>query len=171
MTPEWRAAEKGDRLMGALMWFPAGSQSLFIYGSASKTGLYETFQAEFTVGELIKWACTTLGVCVESSSVQFHFPNNTLFSVLFSFCSDPEWTWSSCGLDVSPWRTHYLTTFHPWMPAVPNMEEQASLPNVSIPCHNEQRDKKKRYTVSSNPTVICWRLRLMTMMTYLVRQL
>lgn len=27
------------------------------------------------------------------------------------------------------------------------MEEQVSLPNVSIPCHNEQRDKKKRYTV------------------------
>ncbi|KAF3703566.1 Serine/threonine-protein kinase Sgk3 [Channa argus] len=27
------------------------------------------------------------------------------------------------------------------------MEEQSSLPNVSIPCHNEQRDKKKRYTV------------------------
>lgn len=27
------------------------------------------------------------------------------------------------------------------------MEEQPSLPNVSIPCHNEQRDKKKRYTV------------------------
>lgn len=27
------------------------------------------------------------------------------------------------------------------------MEEQLSLPNVSIPCHNEQRDKKKRYTV------------------------
>ncbi|KAF0021442.1 hypothetical protein F2P81_026306 [Scophthalmus maximus] len=27
------------------------------------------------------------------------------------------------------------------------MEEQSGLPNVSIPCHNEQRDKKKRYTV------------------------
>uniref|UniRef100_A0A3Q3NCY5 Serine/threonine-protein kinase Sgk1 n=1 Tax=Mastacembelus armatus TaxID=205130 RepID=A0A3Q3NCY5_9TELE len=27
------------------------------------------------------------------------------------------------------------------------MEEQSSLPSVSIPCHNEQRDKKKRYTV------------------------
>ncbi|PWA18207.1 hypothetical protein CCH79_00004177 [Gambusia affinis] len=27
------------------------------------------------------------------------------------------------------------------------MEEQPSFPNVSIPCHNEQRDKKKRYTV------------------------
>uniref|UniRef100_A0A3B3X865 Serum/glucocorticoid regulated kinase family member 3 n=1 Tax=Poecilia mexicana TaxID=48701 RepID=A0A3B3X865_9TELE len=27
------------------------------------------------------------------------------------------------------------------------MEEQSSFPNVSIPCHNEQRDKKKRYTV------------------------
>uniref|UniRef100_A0A3B4ULE8 Serine/threonine-protein kinase Sgk1 n=2 Tax=Seriola TaxID=8160 RepID=A0A3B4ULE8_SERDU len=27
------------------------------------------------------------------------------------------------------------------------MEEQSSLPNVSIPCHNEQRDKRKRYTV------------------------
>lgn len=27
------------------------------------------------------------------------------------------------------------------------MEEQPSLPNVSIPCHDEQRDKKKRYTV------------------------
>uniref|UniRef100_A0A8C9X6H4 Serum/glucocorticoid regulated kinase family member 3 n=1 Tax=Sander lucioperca TaxID=283035 RepID=A0A8C9X6H4_SANLU len=33
------------------------------------------------------------------------------------------------------------------MPAAPKMEEQPSLPNVSIPCHNEQRDKKKRYTV------------------------
>lgn len=28
------------------------------------------------------------------------------------------------------------------------MEDQPSVPNVSIPCHNEQRDKKKRYTVS-----------------------
>ncbi|XP_047205255.1 serine/threonine-protein kinase Sgk3 isoform X2 [Girardinichthys multiradiatus] len=27
------------------------------------------------------------------------------------------------------------------------MEEHSSFPNVSIPCHNEQRDKKKRYTV------------------------
>uniref|UniRef100_A0A8C7DN82 Serine/threonine-protein kinase Sgk1 n=1 Tax=Oncorhynchus kisutch TaxID=8019 RepID=A0A8C7DN82_ONCKI len=27
------------------------------------------------------------------------------------------------------------------------MEEQSSFPNVSIPCYNEQRDKKKRYTV------------------------
>ncbi|TRY69915.1 hypothetical protein DNTS_015368 [Danionella cerebrum] len=27
------------------------------------------------------------------------------------------------------------------------MEEQPSCPNVSIPCYNEQRDKKKRYTV------------------------
>uniref|UniRef100_A0A8B9R7Z9 Serine/threonine-protein kinase Sgk1 n=1 Tax=Astyanax mexicanus TaxID=7994 RepID=A0A8B9R7Z9_ASTMX len=27
------------------------------------------------------------------------------------------------------------------------MDEQSSCPNVSIPCHNEQRDKKKRYTV------------------------
>uniref|UniRef100_W5MB47 Serum/glucocorticoid regulated kinase family member 3 n=1 Tax=Lepisosteus oculatus TaxID=7918 RepID=W5MB47_LEPOC len=27
------------------------------------------------------------------------------------------------------------------------MEDQASCPNVSIPCYNEQRDKKKRYTV------------------------
>uniref|UniRef100_A0A6Q2XR62 Serine/threonine-protein kinase Sgk1 n=1 Tax=Esox lucius TaxID=8010 RepID=A0A6Q2XR62_ESOLU len=27
------------------------------------------------------------------------------------------------------------------------MEEQSSCPNVSIPCYNEQRDKKKRYTV------------------------
>uniref|UniRef100_A0AAY4AJN0 Serine/threonine-protein kinase Sgk1 n=1 Tax=Denticeps clupeoides TaxID=299321 RepID=A0AAY4AJN0_9TELE len=27
------------------------------------------------------------------------------------------------------------------------MEEPSSCPNVSIPCHNEQRDKKKRYTV------------------------
>uniref|UniRef100_G3NEW2 Serine/threonine-protein kinase Sgk1 n=1 Tax=Gasterosteus aculeatus aculeatus TaxID=481459 RepID=G3NEW2_GASAC len=27
------------------------------------------------------------------------------------------------------------------------MEEQTGQPNVSIPCHNEQRDKKKRYTV------------------------
>lgn len=27
------------------------------------------------------------------------------------------------------------------------MEEQLSVPNVSIPCHDEQRDKKKRYTV------------------------
>ncbi|KAL2085180.1 hypothetical protein ACEWY4_018500 [Coilia grayii] len=27
------------------------------------------------------------------------------------------------------------------------MEETNSCPNVSIPCHNEQRDKKKRYTV------------------------
>ncbi|XP_033933312.1 serine/threonine-protein kinase Sgk3 isoform X2 [Pseudochaenichthys georgianus] len=27
------------------------------------------------------------------------------------------------------------------------MEEQPSLPNVSIPCHDEQRDKKKRFTV------------------------
>lgn len=34
------------------------------------------------------------------------------------------------------------------MPAASKMEEQVSLPNVSIPCHNEQRDKKKRYTVS-----------------------
>ncbi|XP_015239891.1 PREDICTED: serine/threonine-protein kinase Sgk3 [Cyprinodon variegatus] len=30
---------------------------------------------------------------------------------------------------------------------MPKMEEQSSFPNVSIPCHNEQRDKKKRYTV------------------------
>uniref|UniRef100_A0AAX7W241 Serum/glucocorticoid regulated kinase family member 3 n=1 Tax=Astatotilapia calliptera TaxID=8154 RepID=A0AAX7W241_ASTCA len=29
----------------------------------------------------------------------------------------------------------------------PKMEDQPSFPNVSIPCHNEQRDKKKRYTV------------------------
>ena len=37
------------------------------------------------------------------------------------------------------------------------MEEQSSCPNVSIPCYpnvsipcyNEQRDKKKRYTVSN----------------------
>uniref|UniRef100_A0AAY4ALH7 Serum/glucocorticoid regulated kinase family member 3 n=1 Tax=Denticeps clupeoides TaxID=299321 RepID=A0AAY4ALH7_9TELE len=29
----------------------------------------------------------------------------------------------------------------------PRMEEPSSCPNVSIPCHNEQRDKKKRYTV------------------------
>ncbi|XP_026860219.1 serine/threonine-protein kinase Sgk3 isoform X2 [Electrophorus electricus] len=27
------------------------------------------------------------------------------------------------------------------------MDEQSSCPNVSIPCYNEQRDKKKRYTV------------------------
>lgn len=27
------------------------------------------------------------------------------------------------------------------------MEDQANCPNVSIPCYNEQRDKKKRYTV------------------------
>uniref|UniRef100_A0A8C5GPJ4 Serum/glucocorticoid regulated kinase family member 3 n=1 Tax=Gouania willdenowi TaxID=441366 RepID=A0A8C5GPJ4_GOUWI len=27
------------------------------------------------------------------------------------------------------------------------MEEPTSFPNVSIPCHNEQRDKKKRFTV------------------------
>uniref|UniRef100_A0A3Q0T4S1 Serum/glucocorticoid regulated kinase family member 3 n=1 Tax=Amphilophus citrinellus TaxID=61819 RepID=A0A3Q0T4S1_AMPCI len=27
------------------------------------------------------------------------------------------------------------------------MEDHPSFPNVSIPCHNEQRDKKKRYTV------------------------
>ncbi|XP_019897432.1 serine/threonine-protein kinase Sgk3 isoform X3 [Esox lucius] len=27
------------------------------------------------------------------------------------------------------------------------MEEQSSCPNVSIPCYNEQRDKKKRYTL------------------------
>ncbi|XP_044031561.1 serine/threonine-protein kinase Sgk3 isoform X4 [Siniperca chuatsi] len=33
------------------------------------------------------------------------------------------------------------------MPTAPKMEEQCSLPNVSIPCHNEQRDKKKRFTV------------------------
>lgn len=33
------------------------------------------------------------------------------------------------------------------MPTAPKMEEQSSQPNVSIPCHNEQRDKKKRYTV------------------------
>uniref|UniRef100_A0A7N6B308 Serine/threonine-protein kinase Sgk1 n=1 Tax=Anabas testudineus TaxID=64144 RepID=A0A7N6B308_ANATE len=33
------------------------------------------------------------------------------------------------------------------MPTALKMEEQPSLPNVSIPCHNEQRDKKKRYTV------------------------
>uniref|UniRef100_A0A3Q3VSR6 Serine/threonine-protein kinase Sgk1 n=1 Tax=Mola mola TaxID=94237 RepID=A0A3Q3VSR6_MOLML len=33
------------------------------------------------------------------------------------------------------------------MPTILKMEEPVSLPNVSIPCHNEQRDKKKRYTV------------------------
>ncbi|TNN88909.1 Serine/threonine-protein kinase Sgk3 [Liparis tanakae] len=33
------------------------------------------------------------------------------------------------------------------MPTAPKMEEQPSHPNVSIPCHDEQRDKKKRYTV------------------------
>lgn len=27
------------------------------------------------------------------------------------------------------------------------MEDQPSFPSVSIPCHDEQRDKKKRYTV------------------------
>uniref|UniRef100_A0A3B3BPT3 PX domain-containing protein n=1 Tax=Oryzias melastigma TaxID=30732 RepID=A0A3B3BPT3_ORYME len=26
-------------------------------------------------------------------------------------------------------------------------KDRSSLPSVSIPCHNEQRDKKKRYTV------------------------
>uniref|UniRef100_A0A672IYL8 Serum/glucocorticoid regulated kinase family member 3 n=1 Tax=Salarias fasciatus TaxID=181472 RepID=A0A672IYL8_SALFA len=33
------------------------------------------------------------------------------------------------------------------MPTGSRMEEHSSLPNVCIPCHNEQRDKKKRYTV------------------------
>lgn len=34
-----------------------------------------------------------------------------------------------------------------WMLSHAEMEERSSLPSVSIPCHNEQRDKKKRYTV------------------------
>lgn len=44
-------------------------------------------------------------------------------------------------------RTQRFVTSHLWMPAAAKMEEQLSLPNVSIPCHDEQRDKKKRYTV------------------------
>ncbi len=40
------------------------------------------------------------------------------------------------------------------MPTAPKMEEQPSLPNVSIPCHNEQRDKKKRYTVRAKTLII-----------------
>lgn len=38
-------------------------------------------------------------------------------------------------------------TLHIWTPAAATMEEQPSLPNVSIPCHDEQRDRNKRYTV------------------------
>ncbi|CAB1427580.1 unnamed protein product [Pleuronectes platessa] len=26
--------------------------------------------------------------------------------------SDPEWAWTSCILEVSSWRTHYLMTLH-----------------------------------------------------------
>lgn len=44
-------------------------------------------------------------------------------------------------------RTQRFVTSHLWRPAATKMEEQPSLPNVSIPCHDEQRDKKKRYTV------------------------
>ena len=32
------------------------------------------------------------------------------------------------------------------------MESQPDGPNVSIPCYNEQRDKKKRFTVSLRGT-------------------
>lgn len=70
-------------------------------------------------------------------------------SVLFS----PLQQWPRMGKgQLYTWslilrRTHYFLTLRLWMPTASKMEEQLSLPNVSIPCHNEQRDKKKRYTV------------------------
>lgn len=70
-------------------------------------------------------------------------------SVLFS----PLQQWPRMGKgQLYTWSlilkgAHYFMTLHFWMPTASKMEEQVSLPNVSIPCHNEQRDKKKRYTV------------------------
>lgn len=70
-------------------------------------------------------------------------------SVLFS----PLQQWPGMGKgQLCTWSlilrgAHYFMTLHFWMPTASKMEEQVSLPNVSIPCHNEQRDKKKRYTV------------------------
>lgn len=71
-------------------------------------------------------------------------------SGLFSFllCSKVSaWGLATCTLEVLPRRAHYFTTRCLWTLTDPKMEEQSSFPNVSIPCHNEQRDKKKRYTV------------------------
>lgn len=73
----------------------------------------------------------------------------TEWSLLFS----PLQLWPRMGKrKLNTWsplmtRTQRFVTLHLWMPAAAKMEEQPSLPNVSIPCHDEQRDKKKRYTV------------------------
>lgn len=56
-------------------------------------------------------------------------------------------------------RTQRFVTLHLWMPAAGKMEEQPSLPHVSIPCHDEQRDKKKRFTVRA-PTLFRFSLNL-----------
>lgn len=73
----------------------------------------------------------------------------TKWSLLFS----PLQLWPRMGKrKLNTWsplvtRTQRFVTSHLWMPVGAKMEEQPSLPNVSIPCHDEQRDKKKRYTV------------------------
>lgn len=70
--------------------------------------------------------------------------------LMFMFCAGPEWRVPiriRCAQEAGG-RSEDL-----WAVAFEilrglRMEEQPSCPNVSIPCYNEQRDKKKRYTVS-----------------------
>lgn len=89
-------------------------------------------------------------ICGFQQKCQFHFLINRV-SILF-LCLLQRWpsmrigqlyTWSlilehSLLYDFAHWRLTGL-----------KMEEEPGLPNVSIPSHDEQRDKKKRYTVCS----------------------
>lgn len=80
---------------------------------------------------------------------QIHFLKKKEWTLLFS----PLQLWPRMGKrKLNTWsplvaRTQRFVTSRLWMPAAGKMEEQLSVPNVSIPCHDEQRDKKKRYTV------------------------
>lgn len=95
---------------------------------------------------LDKFCCRQLPLWPESSRPDL-LPEKP--SGLFSFPPLQLW-WGSASwiLEALSWQERStLVTSHVWMPAAAKMEEQPSLPNVSIPCHDEQRDKKKRYTV------------------------
>lgn len=59
---------------------------------------------------------------------------------------------ASCMLELCSraehWRTAATLICLFWAQQATALRMDPSCPNVSIPCYNEQRDKKKRYTVS-----------------------
>lgn len=93
-------------------------------------------------------------------------------SGLFSFPPLQLW-WGSASwiLEALSWQElSAFVTSHVWMPAAAKMEEQPSLPNVSIPCHDEQRDKKKRYTVRPKISSLDWLFLLLCANLFLLFQ-